>query len=70
MVLKRRGLAAGLTAAGFGAGAALTIVPLTRSLNSSGYQATLFEFALIQGAVVVVAALALRKPPAATVPRQ
>src|SRR6202790_3186654 len=60
---KRRGLAAGLTAAGFGAGAALTIVPLMRSLNTSGYQATLFKFALIQGCVVLVAALALKKPP-------
>jgi len=67
---KRRGLAAGLTAAGFGAGAALTIVPLTRSLNSSGYQATLFKFALIQGAVVFVAALALKKPPKGLVLRQ
>lgn len=67
---KRRGLAAGLTAAGFGAGAALTIVPLTRSLSSSGYQATLFKFALIQGAVVFIAALALKKPPKGTGARQ
>ncbi len=67
---RRRGLAAGLTAAGFGAGAALTIVPLTRSLSASGYQATLFKFALIQGAVVLVAALALKKPPKGTAVRQ
>src|SRR5690242_92146 len=67
---KRRGLAAGLTAAGFGAGAALTIVPLTRSLSASGYQATLFKFALIQGIIVLVSALALRKPPKGTVARQ
>ncbi|PYU27343.1 MAG: oxalate/formate MFS antiporter [Acidobacteria bacterium] len=67
---KRRGLAAGLTAAGFGAGAALTVVPLTRSLSSSGYQATLFKFALIQGAVVFIAALALKKPPKTTLARQ
>jgi OFA family oxalate/formate antiporter-like MFS transporter len=67
---KRRGLAAGLTAAGFGAGAALTIVPLTRSLATSGYQATLFKFALIQGAVVLLAALALKKPPKGTVARK
>lgn len=67
---KRRGLAAGLTAAGFGAGAALTIVPLTRSLRASGYQATLFKFAVIQGAVILIAALALKKPPKATVARQ
>jgi MFS transporter, OFA family, oxalate/formate antiporter len=67
---KRRGLAAGLTAAGFGAGAALTIVPLTRSLSASGYQATLFKFALIQGSVVFVAALALKKPPKGLATRQ
>jgi len=67
---KRRGLAAGLTAAGFGAGAALTVVPLTRSLASSGYQATFFKFALIQGIVVLVAALALKKPPKGSVARQ
>ena len=59
----RRGLAAGLTAAGFGAGAAITVVPLTRSLASRGYQATFFDFALIQGFVVLVAAFALKKPP-------
>lgn len=67
---KRRGLAAGLTAAGFGAGAALTIVPLTRSLSASGYQATLFKFALIQGGVVFLAALALKKPPKGSAARQ
>jgi MFS transporter, OFA family, oxalate/formate antiporter len=67
---KRRGLAAGLTAAGFGAGAALTVVPLTRSLASSGYQATFFKFALIQGIVVLVAAIALKKPPKSTAARQ
>jgi OFA family oxalate/formate antiporter-like MFS transporter len=60
---ERRGLAAGLTAAGFGAGAALTVVPLTRSLAARGYEATFFNFALLQGAVIFVAALFLQKPP-------
>jgi MFS transporter, OFA family, oxalate/formate antiporter len=59
----RRGLAAGLTAAGFGAGAAITVVPLTRSLASQGYEATLFHFALLQGIVVLIAAMVLVKPP-------
>jgi MFS transporter, OFA family, oxalate/formate antiporter len=59
----RRGLAAGLTAAGFGAGAALTILPLTHSLATRGYEATFFNFALIQGGVVLLAALLLKKPP-------
>jgi OFA family oxalate/formate antiporter-like MFS transporter len=58
----RRGLAAGLTAAGFGAGAALTILPLTHSLAARGYEATFFNFALIQGGVVLLAALLLKKP--------
>jgi OFA family oxalate/formate antiporter-like MFS transporter len=59
---QRRGLAAGLTAAGFGAGAAITILPLTHSLATRGYEATFFNFALIQGGIVFLAALALAKP--------
>ena len=66
---KRRGLAAGLTSAGFGGGAAITVVPLTRSLVSRGYQATLFNFALIQGGIILLAALALRKPSGSAVSR-
>jgi OFA family oxalate/formate antiporter-like MFS transporter len=66
----RRGLATGLTAAGFGAGAAVTIIPLTRSLVSHGYEATFFDFALIQGLVVLVAAFFLKKPSKGTAPRR
>ena len=58
----RRGLAAGVTAAGFGAGAALTIVPLAHMVKSSGYEATFFRFGLLQGTIVILAALALKKP--------
>ena len=58
----RRGLAAGVTAAGFGAGAALTVLPLMHMLSSSGYEATFFRFGILQGAVVLLAALALKKP--------
>jgi MFS transporter, OFA family, oxalate/formate antiporter len=58
----RRGLAAGLTAAGFGAGAALTVLPLMHSLTANGYEATFFRFGLLQGIVVLIAALALKKP--------
>ena len=36
----RRGLAAGLTAAGFGAGSALTIIPIQGMIQSSGYEST------------------------------
>jgi MFS transporter, OFA family, oxalate/formate antiporter len=58
----RRGLAAGVTAAGFGAGAALTVLPLMHSLTAIGYEATFFRFGLAQGTVVLLAALALKKP--------
>src|SRR5215469_12116182 len=40
----RRGLAAGLTAAGFGAGSALTIIPIQGMIQSSGYEATFLWF--------------------------
>src|SRR5262249_7025876 len=33
----RRGLAAGLTSMGFGAGAALTVVPIANSIRAAGY---------------------------------
>ena len=59
----RRGLAAGLTAAGFGAGSAVTVVPISNMIAASGYQATFLWFGLLQGAVVVVVSLLLRAPP-------
>jgi len=59
----RRGLAAGLTAMGFGAGSALTVLPIAAMIQSRGYEATFFYFGLLQGAVVVMLALLLRAPP-------
>ena len=58
----RRGLAAGLTAAGFGAGSALTVVPIANMIASSGYEAAFLWFGLGQGVVVVLVALMLRAP--------
>jgi len=57
-----RGLAAGLTAAGFGAGAAFTVAPIANMIASAGYQATFVKWGIIQGAVVIVAALFLKAP--------
>lgn len=59
----RRGFAAGLTAGGFGAGAALTVVPIANMIKSSGYHATFATFGIIQGAVVLAVAALLVKPP-------
>src|SRR6202790_1363732 len=60
----RRGLAAGITAAGFGAGAALTIGPISAMISSAGYSHAFFVFALIQGGIVFVMAWLLLAPPA------
>src|SRR5690349_6285328 len=45
----RAGLAAGLTAAGFGAGSALTVIPISRMIESSGYEAAFLNFGIGQG---------------------
>ncbi|HEX4522568.1 MAG TPA: oxalate/formate MFS antiporter [Casimicrobiaceae bacterium] len=60
----RRGLAAGLTAAGFGAGSALTIIPIAAMIKSSGYEQTFLTFGLAQGLIVTVLGFALFAPPA------
>jgi len=59
----RRGLAAGLTAAGFGAGSAVTVVPISNMIASQGYQSTFLLFGIVQGLVVILVAFALRAPP-------
>ncbi len=58
----RRGLAVGLTAAGYGAGAALTVIPIRYVIDTISYQAAFFWFGLFQGAVVFVLAWLLRGP--------
>ena len=58
----RRGLAAGLTAAGFGAGSALTVVPIANMIQSSGYEAAFLWFGIGQGVIVMIFALFLRAP--------
>jgi len=62
----RRGLAAGITAAGFGAGAAITISPISTMISSSGYEHAFLFFGLLQGAIVFVMSWALLVPPRST----
>jgi len=59
----RRGLAAGITAAGFGAGAALTIGPIKAMINSAGYEHAFLVFGLLQGGIVFVMSWLLLTPP-------
>jgi OFA family oxalate/formate antiporter-like MFS transporter len=59
----RRGLAAGITASGFGAGAALTVGPIRTMIESSGYEQAFLVFGLIQGGIVFLLSWMLLAPP-------
>jgi OFA family oxalate/formate antiporter-like MFS transporter len=58
----RRGLAAGATAAGFGAGAALTVAPIASMIASGGYQSAFLTFGIGQGLIVLLLAFFVRPP--------
>ncbi len=64
----RRGLAAGLTAAGFGGGAALTIMPIAHSIHNMGWAHAMAAWGIGQGIVAIAAAMILRHPPSGWVP--
>ena len=64
----RRGLAAGLTAAGFGAGSAITIVPIAQMIHNVGYQQTFLVFGIVQGVVIILVGFLLRAPLPGEVP--
>ena len=64
----RRGLAVGLTAAGFGAGAAVTVIPIKAMIESSGYQHTFLVFGIVQGVILFLVAWFLRAPEPGEVP--
>src|SRR3954465_1982855 len=55
----RRGLAPGLTAAGFGGGSALTILPISNMIKTAGYEKAFLYFGLGQGIVVLLVAMLL-----------
>lgn len=57
-----RGLAVGLVAGGFGAGAALTIIPIQMTIAANGYASAFLWFGLIQGGVVLVLSQFIRNP--------
>ncbi len=64
----RRGLAVGCTAAGFGAGAAVTIIPIKMMIESSGYAQTFLVFGIAQGLLLFAMAWMLRYPEPGEVP--
>jgi OFA family oxalate/formate antiporter-like MFS transporter len=67
---ERRGLAVGLTAAGFGGGAALTVIPIKAIIDGFGYQYAFLSFGIGQGILLLALAAAIAGPDqTATMPR-
>jgi OFA family oxalate/formate antiporter-like MFS transporter len=64
----RRGLAAGLTAAGFGMGSALTIIPIQAIIKSGGYEMAFLYFGIGQGLIVFLVSFGLAAPREGDVP--
>ena len=64
----KRGLAAGITAAGFGAGAALTVAPIQWMIGEHGFQSAFYYFGLGQGIIVVIFALMMVAPKSGQTP--
>ena len=64
-----RGLAAGLTAAGFGAGTAATVVPIREVILGYGYEHAFLWFGLGQGLVILLLSRLLRAPRAGETPK-
>jgi oxalate/formate antiporter len=58
----RRGLAVGLSAAGYGSGTIFTILPIANMIKSSGVSSTFLTFGIIQGLIIVAAGMFLRAP--------
>ncbi|WP_045835352.1 oxalate/formate MFS antiporter [Hyphomicrobium sp. 99] len=58
----KRGLAAGITAAGFGAGSALTVAPIQWMIGTQGFQSAFFYFGIGQGLIVMIFALLMVAP--------
>jgi OFA family oxalate/formate antiporter-like MFS transporter len=52
----------GLTAAGFGAGAAVTVIPIKMIIASQGYAAAFLWFGLLQGGALFLVAWLLKAP--------
>jgi OFA family oxalate/formate antiporter-like MFS transporter len=63
-----RGLAAGLCAAGFGAGSSFTVAPIASLINSAGYETAFLRWGIVQGVAVVISALFLKAPPPGWMP--
>jgi len=64
----KRGLAAGCTAAGFGGGSALTLIPIQATIDAMGWQGAMTAWGIGQGIIACACAMILIHPPVGWVP--
>jgi MFS transporter, OFA family, oxalate/formate antiporter len=64
----KRGLAVGFTAGAYGAGSALTIIPIANMIAAGGFRDAFFNYGLLQGAIIVAASFFLIAPRAGEAP--
>lgn len=64
----RRGLAAGLTAAGFGGGAALTVIPVAHTIHNVGWAKAMVIWGIAQGLIALIVSFFLHHPPTGWLP--
>jgi OFA family oxalate/formate antiporter-like MFS transporter len=61
---EKRGFASGLTATGFGVGAALTVIPIANAIKAHGYQNAFLTFAaILDGSILVLSMFLVRPAP-------
>jgi len=65
----RRGLATGLVAGAYGVGTALTVAPVAAMIKANGYAYAFVFWGIVQGLIVVVAAMFVTHPPRDWVPQ-
>lgn len=56
----KRGLAVGFTAGAYGAGSALTIIPIANMIAAGNFQAAFFWYGLVQGSIIMACSVFLR----------
>jgi len=59
---ERRGFASGMIAAGYALGSAITVIPISRMIATSGYRQTFFVFGLVQGGAILLLGAFLTAP--------
>ena len=65
----KRGLAVGLTAGAYGAGSALTIIPIANAIAAGNFRDAFFSYGLIQGVIIMAASFFLFAPRSGEAPK-